>query len=230
MSIYPSLNHFLEQLGENCLLLARHGETDWNALDLIQGQQDRPLSPKGFLQRKNLFFQLQNVPLAKIYTSTLQRAIATAEPLSIEKGLPLACVAALNEAKLGIFEGEHKFHFVDEYSEKMYTDFVRDEINLVLPGGGENLRMVNARIQPILQAILDSVATLGHTLVVAHRNVNKMILKNLLNLSFEEGFLVDHKHAWIYIFAPRMQQIFWYEISHPIGKIDIQEGYFGRKK
>lgn len=80
--IYPSLSSFLEELKENCLLLARHGETDWNSKSLIQGQQDRPLSPKGFQQRKNLFFCLRQVQISKIYTSQLQRTIQTAQPLS----------------------------------------------------------------------------------------------------------------------------------------------------
>ncbi len=72
---YRSLQEFLDRLQENCLLLARHGESDWNAMDLIQGQQDRPLSPVGFKQRKKLFFLLQSVTLARIFTSTLQRSI-----------------------------------------------------------------------------------------------------------------------------------------------------------
>ncbi len=103
--IYRSLTEFLDQLQQNCLLLARHGETDWNALELIQGQQDRPLSPKGFQQRKNLFFHLQTVPLVKIYCSSLQRTIQTAQPLSEENHIPIITFPELNEAKLGVFEG-----------------------------------------------------------------------------------------------------------------------------
>jgi len=52
---YPSIQNFLSTIQESCLLLARHGETDWNSLGLVQGQQDRPLSPMGYQQRKNLF-------------------------------------------------------------------------------------------------------------------------------------------------------------------------------
>ena len=226
VAFYPSLNHFLGWLNENCLILARHGETDWNALDLLQGQQDRPLSIKGFQQRKNLFFQLQSVPLAKIYTSALQRTITTAEPLSIEQGIPLETMEALNEAKLGVFEGEHKFQFADAHSKKMYRAFTQDEVNRVLPGGGENLKMVYARLQPAMQTIMEAVSSLGHVLVIAHRNVNKMILKGLLGLSFEQGFLLEHKHHWVYIFAPRAQQMFWYEIGAPTGNIEVHEGYF----
>ena len=108
---YSSLQEFLDRLQENCLLLARHGESDWNAIGLIQGQQDRPLSPVGFKQRKNLFFLLQPVTIARIFSSTLQRTIQTALPISEEKNIPIERMPALNEAKLGVFEGENKILF-----------------------------------------------------------------------------------------------------------------------
>ncbi len=95
---FSSFELFLRERRQACLLLARHGETDWNALGLIQGQQDRPLSLEGFRQRKNLFFRLRDVPLARIYTSALLRTIQTALPLSEEKKIPLEIVPALNEA------------------------------------------------------------------------------------------------------------------------------------
>lgn len=113
---YSSLQDFLRALDENCLLLARHGETDWNERRIIQGQQDRPLTMKGFDQRKNLFFLLNPISLDRIVCSTLQRTIQTAIPLSLEKNIALEKKAELNEVKLGIFEGQHKDDFSDEFS------------------------------------------------------------------------------------------------------------------
>ncbi len=223
--IYPSLKDFLYKLQQNCLLLARHGETDWNALGLIQGQQDRPLSLKGFLQRKNLFFHLQSLSLAKIYTSSLQRTIQTAQPLSDEKKIPITVVPELNEAKLGVFEGEHKINFSDDYSAKLYKEFLQDEINVTLPGGGENLKTVYDRIQKPLQEILRSVDKRGHVLVVAHRNINKMLIKCLLSLEFEAGYRVEHRNNWLYIFAPHSHEIYLMKIKSPVGDVEIFSGY-----
>ena len=222
---YPSLKEFLYKLRQNCLLLARHGETDWNALQLIQGQQDRPLSFKGFMQRKNLFFHLQSLPLVKIYTSALQRTIQTAQPLSDEKQIPITIVPDLNEVKLGVFEGEHKIDFSDDYSAKLYKNFLRDEINVTLPGGGENLKTVHARIQKPLQEILRSVAQKGHVIVVAHRNINKMLIKSLLGLDYESGYRVEHRNDWLYIFAPQHRQIYLMKIKSPVGDVEIISGY-----
>ena len=172
---YPSLQDFLTELNENCLLLARHGETDWNAMKIIQGQQDRPLNLTGFEQRKNLFFLLNPISLNRIVCSTLQRSIQTAMPISIEKTVKLEKKLELNEVKLRIFEGQHKEKFSDEFSRNCYQAFLNDEVSVALPGGGESLIMVAERVRNLVKNIIDTVATSGHVLVVGHRNVNKMI-------------------------------------------------------
>ena len=221
---YQSVKSILEEFQENCLLLARHGETDWNARGLIQGQQNRPLSELGYRQRKVLFFRLRSVPLARIFTSGLDRAIQTALPLNAELGLAQEILPALNEAKLGVFEGESKTEFADELSARLYAKFLEDEVNVVLPGGGENLRQLDARIQEPLKLILESLQS-GHVLVVSHRNVNKMLIKNLLGLSFEEGQCVEHKNHWLYIFVPGAQEIFLISLDDATGPLVIRPGY-----
>jgi len=222
---YSSLQEFLDSLQENCLLLARHGESDWNSIGLIQGQQDRPLSPAGYNQRKNLFSLLQPVTLARIFTSALQRTIQTALPISEEKKIPLERMPALNEEKLGVFEGENKTFFSDDFSKKMYKSFLDDEINVILPGGGENLKMVDMRIAQPVSILLDAVESSGHTLVVGHRNVNKMIIRNLLELSFDEGYQVEHKHNNLYVYAPKIRKIFFTRNGNPGKTIEIEPGY-----
>lgn len=221
---FDNLQTFLLKLKESCLLLARHGETDWNAQNLIQGQQDRPLSPLGYQQRKNLFYMLLDVPLSHIYTSQLQRTIETARPISEEKQLTMQSFTALNEAKLGVFEGEHKVYFADAYSRQIYTNFLSDEVNVVLPGGGENLKMVYDRIKRKVDHIIKMIAAGGHSLAVTHRNVSKMIVKQLLDLSFAEGFRIEHKNDWLYIFAPGSRQLFVTEVPSPGNKILIRAG------
>lgn len=222
---YNSLQEFLDSVGENCLLLARHGESDWNAVGILQGQQDRPLSPRGSQQRKNLFFLLQSVTLARIFTSTLQRTVQTAIPISEEKELTLVQLAELDEAGLGVFEGLSRSFGSDDESGKLYQSFLNDEINVALPGGGESLRMVDKRITQPVALFLDTVRNLGHTLVVGHRNVNKMILRNLLGLSFEEAYRVEHESNCLYVYAPIRGTIAFLRIGSPDSKVEIEPGY-----
>jgi broad specificity phosphatase PhoE len=225
LSDFSSLSDFLDSLDENCILLARHGESDWNASKIIQGQQDRPLSMKGFEQRKNLFFLLQPVSLNRIYCSTLQRTIQTAMPVSMEKKLRLEQRPELNEVKLGIFEGQHKENFSDEFSKNCYQAFLEDEVNIELPGGGESLKTVDKRVLFLVKNILNTAPDTGHVLIVGHRNVNKMIVKNLLGLTVEQGYFVEHKNSWLYVFAPKKSELFLVEIPAPQEPIHIKSGY-----
>lgn len=222
---YPSLQQFLTELNTHCLLLARHGETDWNAMNIIQGQQDRPLSLKGFAQRRNLFFLLGQVTLSRIWCSTLQRTIQTALPISQERDIELEQRPELNEARLGVFEGLPKEDVAASFPKDCYQSFLDDEVNVVLPGGGESLRMVDQRVRPIVVECVSSVARSGHMLIVGHRNVNKVIIKNLLGLSLAEGYAVEHKNCWLYIFAPELSELFLVNIPHPHEPILVQAGY-----
>jgi len=172
-----------------------------------------------------LFFLLQSVPLSRIFTSTLQRTIQTALPISEARKIPLEALTELNEAKLGVFEGENKSDFSDDFSKKLYQSFLDDEINVVLPGGGENLKMVDKRIRAPVSKILNAVKCSGHCLIVAHRNANKMIVKNLLGLSIEEGCKVEHHHNRLYIYAPEKEKIYFTAIPSAGEPIEIAHGY-----
>ena len=61
------------------LLLARHGETDWNREFRIQGSSDIELNELGRKQAHSLAQELEHVELDAIYASDLSRARATAD-------------------------------------------------------------------------------------------------------------------------------------------------------
>ena len=85
--------------------------------------------------------------------------------------------------------------------------------------------MVDKRVRIVVESCINSVANSGHVLIVGHRNVNKMIIKNLMSLSLEEGYQVEHKNSWLYLFAPKKSEIFCLEIPAPQDPIEVQSGY-----
>jgi probable phosphoglycerate mutase len=218
------LQAFLADLNENCLLLARHGETDWNAMNIIQGQQDRPLNARGFEQRKHLFFMLSQVVLWRICCSALQRTIQTAIPISMERGIPLEEMSALNEVRLGVLEGQYK-DVPDNSSRTYYQSSLHDEVNVAPPGGGENLKMAAERVRGVVESCVETVVNSGHVLIVGHRNINKMIVRQLMNLSIEEGYRVEHMNSSLYLYAPRTSDLFLVSIPAPQEPIEVYVGY-----
>ena len=88
------------------ILLARHGETPWNAEGRYQGQIDIPLSPVGEGQARALGARLGDVRIDRAVASPLTRAKTTAEfALGDARHALLATDAGLMEIGHGEWEG-----------------------------------------------------------------------------------------------------------------------------
>ena len=87
------------------LLLARHGETDWNRARRWQGHADRPLTARGRTQAADLAARLAHIALEAVYSSDLQRARETAEPVATTHGLELVQLPELREVNVGSWQG-----------------------------------------------------------------------------------------------------------------------------
>lgn len=89
------------------VLLARHGETDWNTAKRIQGTTDIPLNDNGLKQAQLLYQSLagEKVNVSRIYCSRQKRALKTAETVSAYYKVPVQVIHGLEEMNFGIFEG-----------------------------------------------------------------------------------------------------------------------------
>jgi 2,3-bisphosphoglycerate-dependent phosphoglycerate mutase len=87
------------------LLLARHGETDWNSERRWQGHADRPLNARGREQAHELAESLAGRRIDAIYASDLLRARETAEIVGAELGLPVTLDRNLREVDVGEWSG-----------------------------------------------------------------------------------------------------------------------------
>jgi probable phosphoglycerate mutase len=125
------------------LLLVRHGQTDWNAEQRVQGHRDVPLNATGRAQARALAAALAGQPLAAVYCSDLQRARATAEPLAQACGAPLHGDAALRERAFGRFEGLTHAEIAARWPEQAQRWRRREPA--FEPGGGESLLAFQAR-------------------------------------------------------------------------------------
>jgi broad specificity phosphatase PhoE len=87
------------------LLVARHGQTDWNRDHRWLGQTDRPLTAVGREQARELRTQLEAVPIDAAYASDLSRALNTARIAMTGRGVGVKPVRELRERFLGSWEG-----------------------------------------------------------------------------------------------------------------------------
>jgi broad specificity phosphatase PhoE len=87
------------------VLLARHGETDWNRESRFQGHADPPLNDLGRQQAAELADALANEELAAVYSSPLRRALETAEIVAARHELRAIPVEGLREVDVGSWQG-----------------------------------------------------------------------------------------------------------------------------
>ena len=111
------------------ILLARHGETDWNVERRIQGNTDIPLNENGIRQAHSLSSYLEReerekgVPLSFVFTSPLKRAEETVE-----------VIPGLEEMDFGVCEGKSWLQAKAEYAKEI-EEWEENKRYHKIPGG-----------------------------------------------------------------------------------------------
>jgi len=177
------------------LYVARHGQSEWNNQSLITGQTDIGLSAKGLEQARSLARCLAEVELAAIYTSALQRTVATAEPTAAAKAMAIEPVAALNEIHLGVLQGRHRDER-DPEAQALWARWQAELWTYRVPGG-ERFDEFAQRVGQAVQAIVQRHEGQS-VLIVGHRATNRVVLGILLNWPRERWIDLRLRNKFFY--------------------------------
>jgi 2,3-bisphosphoglycerate-dependent phosphoglycerate mutase len=107
------------------LVLLRHGESEWNALNLFTGWVDVDLSAKGVAEatRGGELLKAAGVLPDVVHTSLLKRAMRTAN-LALDSAdrlwIPVRRSWRLNERHYGALQGKDKKQTLDEFGEEQF--------------------------------------------------------------------------------------------------------------
>ena len=163
------------------ILLARHGETPWNAEGRYQGQEDIPLSPTGEAQARSLGERLRGVRIDRAVASPLARARRTAE---LALGEARAAMLAFDEGLMEIAHGEWEGLLASEIRERDGERLRawRQAPDTVQMPGGESLPQVLERAWPAFERATSGLGADDTLLLVAHDAVNRVLLCRVLGL------------------------------------------------
>jgi broad specificity phosphatase PhoE len=139
------------------ILLARHGETDWNRERRVQGHTDRPLSAEGRAQAAELARALSHERLDAVYASDLARALDTARAVAEPHGLAVVALPELRERDFGSWEGLTDEEILERFPEARTGPW----------GDAETHDELAARVLAALQSIAGRHPD-GRVLVVSH--------------------------------------------------------------
>lgn len=169
------------------LLLARHGQTDWNVERRVMGAKPIPLSTTGKAQARLLAKGLKDIPIHAVYSSPIRRAIQTAQPiLKGRDSVSLFEEPGLTEIDYGDWVGR-PFAEIPELN-----DYFQRPSSVKIPNG-ETLEAVRKRAASAVERMRERHKD-QRILAISHADVIKFILIHYLGMVLDDlqKFRIDN--------------------------------------
>jgi 2,3-bisphosphoglycerate-dependent phosphoglycerate mutase len=182
-------------MAENVLVLVRHGESEWNKLNLFTGWRDPGLSDRGVLEARKAghLIKAQGVKFDVAFTSVLKRAQQTLVLILEElgqTGLVTYNDPALNERDYGDLAGLNKDDARARWGKEQVLVWRRSYD--IAPPGGESLKDTAARTLPYYESTIWPEVKAGkNVLVSAHGNSLRSVVMKLDELTPEQIVRVE---------------------------------------
>jgi len=176
---------------ESEIILIRHGETEWNSQQRMQGHCNSDLSAEGRDQIQALGKWMKNVSFDHIYSSDSQRAQQTAKAITQYSGHKLQLDQRIREKNLGVFEGltsdEARGRFPD-----VYHLFKTAGRNYVIDKGESTQQLLDRSLEFIEDIRLRHPDQ--RVVMVTHGGVVRVLMKYTLGLSIDTptNFLIKN--------------------------------------
>jgi len=161
-------------------LLIRHALTDAVGRFFAGRLPGIHLNETGREQARRLAKRLEPVPLTAIVSSPLERALETAAPIAVPRGLEVEVNAALTEIDIGEWTGR-EFTALDSSTEWQLYNRIP---SLTTPPGGESLLDVQHRAVKAILALHGRFEN-GSIAVVSHGDVIRAILLHCLGMPID---------------------------------------------
>ena len=170
------------------LIILRHGESEWNKLNLFTGWEDVNLTDQGKVEAKLAAFAIQNlrVDVNHAYTSALKRASKTLEIVLyvLKKDIPIISDQALNERNYGSLTGMNKDEARNKWGDEQVKLWRRSYD--IAPENGESLKDTCNRTIPYFKKnILPKLHDGENVIITAHGNSLRSIIMHVEDLSEE---------------------------------------------
>lgn len=157
------------------ILIARHGETEWNKENRILGRTDIPLNDTGIMQAKTLKENIM-YPFRYVIASPLQRAELTAKIICEERDIDIIYDKRLMEMDFGIYEGkDREDESYQKAKRKFFTKYPQ----------GESYFHLAQRVYNCLDEIIERYKD-GNVLMVTHNGICRVIRTYFHDLENEE--------------------------------------------
>ncbi|MCW5909403.1 MAG: histidine phosphatase family protein [Chitinophagales bacterium] len=180
---------------EKELYIIRHGQTDLNAQGIVQGKGvNAPLNETGRKQADAFYNVYRHVKFDLVYTSSLLRAIQTADSF-IKAGVPHIADPDLDEISWGDAEGQKNFTDHSELFNELLKEWRSGNIYYKFNGGESpfDLQQRQLRFIERLKATNEKII-----LIATHGRYIRALMCTLTNKPLSEMDDFDHTNLCLY--------------------------------
>ncbi len=154
------------------IYLIRHGQTDWNIQGRIQGSHDIPLNEVGQRQATKLAEGMDSRPVSRIFSSTLTRAMETAQKIGSRQNVEIYPMPQLIEVEFGKWEGMTWEEIMEAYP-KEYRLWALNPDEVAPPGGETQEQVIRRCVKAINEALRitggrEDIAIVSHGATIAY--------------------------------------------------------------
>lgn len=167
------------------IYLVRHGETDWNLQERMQGQADNELNNTGKKQAQVVADKLRGIHFDAAFSSTLHRAVTTAEIILGQQKALLRKDPRVMEIGFGPWEGEKIARVMDEIHP--LHNFFAGPDRYFPPEGAESFYQLYERSEDFMNQVVFPLENhCENVLIVGHGAWNRSILNPLKQIPLAE--------------------------------------------
>ncbi|SDY86009.1 probable phosphoglycerate mutase [Proteiniborus ethanoligenes] len=163
----------------NRLYLLRHGESEWNILNKIQGQKNTNLTDRGIIQAKQAAKRLMHEKIDIIFSSDLNRAFDTAKVIGEFLNLDVNSLKELREISFGVWEGLTTNEIKEKYRNEHIVWMTKPH-DLILPNA-ESLIDLQERLLGIVNNLIKKNSN-KNILIVSHGASIKALILGILGI------------------------------------------------
>jgi broad specificity phosphatase PhoE len=196
------------------LIIARHGETEFNKNGLLQGRGiDAPLNNTGIKQATAISEYLKGYDTNGLVSSSLKRSWQTAEPIQKHTDLEILKVRDLDEMDFGKYEGT-PYQEVSGELKKLQKSWQSGDVNRPIPEG-ESPQEVYDRANGAVQEILSQTDN-GLIVMILHGRLIRILLSEWLGYGLKNMHKVEHENGALYqlVYNGKFKSVYLNKTDH----------------
>jgi phosphoserine phosphatase len=162
------------------IIILRHGRTEWNRVEKFRGRADIGLDRVGIEQAEAAAKRIGEWPISAIYSSPLQRAMATSDIVASRLGIGVNLLPEIVDIDYGEWQGLSTQEVIDRY-DSLYSKWMKDPGDVKFPGG-ESFSRVRDRISRTVEVLIQQHPK-ESIVLVTHKVICQVFVLNLLALN-----------------------------------------------